>query len=307
MAGAGEAVPGAAGGGRGRPWPTAARYAVRAPEPPPLQAALRLGERLRRAAMGLGRELLGSAGLPPELSGHGEAASEHRHAFWLPEPDGAGRISGVLVHAPGGLGREAMRVLARLSWVRWGRGGRLRLELEAIGPLARFAGQSPLCGRSVAWRSLTPYLRPWHLKRRETRSRESLAAALEAQVRREWALRGEGLPPLARVEASPLAPPREQGWRARDVLRRRGEAEAGRREQPDRIGQMLRLVFRQPVEGPLALGFGCHFGLGVFVPCSGSGERSRPDAGTAPPSAASEDGADAADGIGTPGAAADVG
>ena len=27
------------------------------------------------------------------------------------------------------------------------------------------------------------------------------------------------------------------------------------------------IEFAEPVAGPIALGFGCHFGLGLFVPC----------------------------------------
>lgn len=36
--------------------------------------------------------------------------------------------------------------------------------------------------------------------------------------------------------------------------------------QPDSLGGFWRLTFPQPVQGPLALGFACHFGLGLFVP-----------------------------------------
>ncbi len=35
--------------------------------------------------------------------------------------------------------------------------------------------------------------------------------------------------------------------------------------QPDRVGRFLRLIFDESVAGPLALGFGCHFGLGLFT------------------------------------------
>ena len=38
--------------------------------------------------------------------------------------------------------------------------------------------------------------------------------------------------------------------------------------QPDRLGSFRRLVFPEPVAGPLALGFGCHYGLGLFRPVS---------------------------------------
>jgi CRISPR-associated protein Csb2 len=34
--------------------------------------------------------------------------------------------------------------------------------------------------------------------------------------------------------------------------------------QPDRTGAAIRLVFDTPLPGPIALGFGCHFGLGLF-------------------------------------------
>ncbi len=36
--------------------------------------------------------------------------------------------------------------------------------------------------------------------------------------------------------------------------------------QSDRHGSFWQLTFPEPIPGPLALGFGCHFGLGLFVP-----------------------------------------
>lgn len=36
--------------------------------------------------------------------------------------------------------------------------------------------------------------------------------------------------------------------------------------QPDTHGSFWRLTFDKPVPGPLALGFGCHYGLGMFKP-----------------------------------------
>jgi len=36
--------------------------------------------------------------------------------------------------------------------------------------------------------------------------------------------------------------------------------------QPDTRGRLLELRFGQSVRGPIALGYGCHFGLGQFVP-----------------------------------------
>lgn len=35
--------------------------------------------------------------------------------------------------------------------------------------------------------------------------------------------------------------------------------------QPDTLGRLIELRFAQPVRGPVALGFACDFGLGLFA------------------------------------------
>jgi len=45
--------------------------------------------------------------------------------------------------------------------------------------------------------------------------------------------------------------------------------------QPDRRGSFWRLTFADPITGPPALGFGCHFGLGLFRPAEVQGRASR--------------------------------
>lgn len=118
-------------------------------------------------------------------------------------------------------------------------------------------------GVSDRWRSLTPYLHPWHLKKPELRTEASRHQALLGQLRREWQARGEGLPEIIEFRELPdcdfggrrLKPLQFQRFR-----RRRGLS------QPDTLGRALELRFAQPVAGPIALGFGCHFGLGLFQP-----------------------------------------
>ncbi len=39
----------------------------------------------------------------------------------------------------------------------------------------------------------------------------------------------------------------------------------GREAQPDAAGALLEIVLPEPVTGPLALGYGSHFGLGLFA------------------------------------------
>ena len=75
--------------------------------------------------------------------------------------------------------------------------------------------------------------------------------------------RGSGLPDIVEIRELPSI---QYGGRALRPLhfhrfrRKRGLV------QPDTLGRLLELRFAQPVRGPLALGFACHFGLGLFVP-----------------------------------------
>jgi CRISPR-associated protein Csb2 len=88
-------------------------------------------------------------------------------------------------------------------------------------------------------------------------------ALILGQLRREWHGRGTALPEIMDIRELPSV---QHGGRALRPLhfhrfrRKRGIV------QPDTLGRVLELRFAQPVCGPLALGFGCHFGLGLFVP-----------------------------------------
>ena len=124
------------------------------------------------------------------------------------------------------------------------------MVLENFGSPRDFESRSLLFGESALWLSRSPYLRPWHLKKNFT---------LFDQLRKECAKRD--LPDLEEIKLVPyllkgekrLYPPAFYKFRSKANL-----------PQPDKQGGFWRLKFNQPVQGPLALGFGCHFGLGLF-------------------------------------------
>ncbi len=243
---------------------TTARFVLYGKPLPRIEDAVRIGEALRAAAMGLAKRLLGPDALPTLLSGHdlGEL-NRHAHAFWLPDPNTRGEIEHILVHAPGGLSHEAMRVLTAVQQINRGEGESLRLMLEGLGTASVFDRITHLTGDSAIWRSVTPYLHPWHLKKPEMRTPEATAAAILAQLRREWCARGSELPDIVEIRELPSI---QHGGRALRPLhfhrfrRKRGLV------QPDSLGRLLEVRFAQPIHGPLALGFACHFGLGLFAP-----------------------------------------
>ena len=243
---------------------TTARFVLYGKPFPRFEDAVRTGEALRAAAMGRAKRLLGPDALPTLLSGHdlGEH-NRHAHAFWLPDPNGRGEIEHVLVHAPGGLSLEAMRVLTALQQIKRGEGEPLRLMLEGFGAASLFDRVTPLTGESAVWRSVTPYLHPWHLKKPEMRTPEATAAAILGQLQREWHGRGTGLPEIMDIREFPSV---QHGGRALRPLQFHRFRRKSGLVQPDTLGRLIELRFAQPVRGPIALGFACHFGLGLFVP-----------------------------------------
>jgi CRISPR-associated protein Csb2 len=242
---------------------TTARFMVYGKPLPRIKDAIRIGESLRLAAMGRAKQLLGESAIPCELSGHELGApNHHAHAFWLSDPNERGEIEHVLVHAPGGFGSEAIRVLTALQQIKGHEGEPLRLMLEGFGTASLFDRVTPLTGDSAIWRSVTPYLHPWFLKKPEMRTPEAAAAAILGQLQRELNQRGIDLPKIIQVKELTFIRHGDRALRALHFHRFRRKNSL---VQPDTRGRLLELRFEQSVRGPIALGFGCHFGLGQFV------------------------------------------
>lgn len=209
----------------------------------------------------------------PELTGKdatGKPLTGHQHAHLLPvDLDGDGHLDHVIVHAPMGLGPNAQRALRGLkrTWTKGGV-GELRVALAGQGalddlralPAPLDMGITALLGSRMGariWTSFSPLVLPRYKKVRG-------ANTLSSQVNSELASRG--LPPAA-VEAlawDDVTLPLRHAIRVR-----RPPA----KPPPVDTGFAVRLVFEQPVHGPIALGYGAHFGLGVFTATHDAGGR----------------------------------
>jgi len=51
------------------------------------------------------------------------------------------------------------------------------------------------------------------------------------------------------------------------------EFRRNRTDDSARVGYGFELEFAEPPVGPVTLGYGCHFGLGLFMPASGGWPR----------------------------------
>ncbi|MFP4131494.1 MAG: type I-U CRISPR-associated protein Csb2 [Thiohalospira sp.] len=241
---------------RGTPAATTVRLALAGKPLPRLEDALRIGEVARKAAISRSERVNGGH-VPAALSGHDlPQDNRHGHAFYLPEDaDDDGHIDHILVHAPDGLSPAAVHALDRLTRLWQGDKGEWQVYLEGYGDPADLT-ESRYTATTREWITVTPYLHPWFAKKR---------FGVAEQIAREC--RERGLPePEVLEEGSEWTGP--DGRSRRPVHFHRFRDTPRRLRQPDTRGRFLRLRFPEPVAGPLALGFGCHFGLGVFLPAA---------------------------------------
>jgi CRISPR-associated protein Csb2 len=252
--------------------PKVARLVLAGRPLPRIEDAVKIGEVFRTAIMARMKGEIPAVISGREAGGKPSHDPQHGHAFFLPEDhDCDGFIDHLVLYIRDGLPPEVASALDKLRslWIAAHRrrdfdnpveDGRMewRLAVEGFGEPAEFAG-SALLRPSAGWTSVSPYLRPWHMKSGD------VARETKEMVRKECRLRGL---PLNDVEF-------ERSGRddricaaeidGRSVLRfhrfrsRRGLV------QPDRSGSALHLAFEKPVCGPIALGFGCHYGLGLFA------------------------------------------
>lgn len=204
----------------------------------------------------------------PELTGKDDGGrplrDHHRHAHTLPvDLDGDGHLDHLIVYAEMKLGDAAQHAIRQVRETWRKKGPELQVAVVGYGDL-NMLRQLParLCPRVEAllgppegtriWESVTPFVPPRFLKVRGKNS-------LEGQVNAE--LTSRLLPEAESVHVDPMLT-RE----LRHYIRRRSR---GGTLPPMDAGFGLRLVFSEPITGPLLLGYASHYGLGMFRSVTG--------------------------------------
>lgn len=270
--------------------PTAARFAVCGKVRPLLTEAIRIGDRARNILMGCSKSVRSDENAAPVFSGKCFDGSPmqggHRHAHFLCEANGEdGKISHLTVFAPMGFDRDDELAFQRFAKSGiWGNDGYdMQLVLLGIGVPADFgganakAGQSPMLHASRTWISRTPFVPTRHFSRKGIPGREAvernaalyeqLVAAVRFEMRhcqgiQHWADEVAIEPLLGTDEfGTHLVAGQLKSW-----MKFRRERLKGNGRHAGSHGFGFRLTFPEAVRGPIALGYGCHFGLGVFEP-----------------------------------------
>ncbi len=251
---------------------TVGRYALDGRPRPLLLDTISVADLARRACLALyGRQ--NARAVSPVLSGKsadGAPLQDHGHAYYLPtDEDGDGHVDHLTIVARSGFDESVCRALSSLSELAPGGRPPARLLLLGLGPLSDFR-EVALLRETPTWQSATPFVLGRHPKFTRAgvpKLSESgrQVDGPEDQVRREWDLRratDPALPALEEVEPVPtcIVGGRAVAWYAFRRWR------AGRADALPGTGFGFRLRFAAPVQGPISLGYGAHFGLGLFVP-----------------------------------------
>ena len=211
---------------------------------------LAVGNAMRKAA--LSKVMHRHKQAPTAISGHESDGRplrrNHDHAFWLPyDANHDGLIDHIAVYVNGGFDHLTRETLGRITKVSDGASVDLSVRLVDFFAKKDMKGCA-LFDNGTKWISATPYFMPWHVKNN---------FKLEDQLKRECKMRGYGPASIADYEIV------VEGRRIPATLFVNSHAD---RKPINKTGEGVALKFNKNVRGPVALGFGCHFGLGMFVP-----------------------------------------
>lgn len=242
--------------------PTVARYAVVSAVAPRMTQAISVADRVHKA-------LCKWSDQAPVFTGKdslGAPLTQHEHTHIFCEAKGArDAVTHVTVWAKKGFDDSACLALRRLNKV-WGHGGHdLRLVLTALGSPAAFP-DCLLFGQAQVWRSTTPFVSTRHPKTfRDGRLKMDdsgwQVGSAGHDLLRLLALSSETQG--ATISKSPVIRIGERTLRCLQFQTIRHEG-GGSRGNGD--AGAFTVTFPEEVSGPLALGYGAHFGLGLFVP-----------------------------------------
>ena len=207
--------------------------------------SVRIAERIRGRLMRLFEQT--GQPIPPLVHGkdeNGKPLTDHTQLFILPRSNDKGRIDNVLLYTrrPGGFTPQLTDAIVNIRGVHW---------IESLRATPAWMGRFDDQGvrrhvRSVL--SSTPFITVRHWRK----GRGAPLDFLKNEVRRECG--NHRLPEPLGIELIERAGP----FFAPAQFRR------NRQHDPARPGSAFRLTFAEPVPAPFSLGYGCHFGLGLF-------------------------------------------
>jgi CRISPR-associated protein Csb2 len=254
---------------------TVARFALTSVVPPSIIKALAVGEQIH--------DILCSARYTdghPTFTGAGRKDHEHAHIFCESLGDNVGHVTHITIYAPEGFDEVVQTALRKLNWAPGFKDHELRTVLHGLGTPGDFSA-CPLFATAARWRSHTPFVSTRHGKtfrggtikldanNLQPGSAKHDLLRLLKKHRPEAFARIRDIHADVRELSEKEMPYRfeNRSFRSLQFQTRRHKGE-GRRGNGS--GSAFEITFTEPVTGPFALGYGAHFGLGLFLPVDGA-------------------------------------
>lgn len=245
---------------------TLVRYAVAGAVCPSISDTMRVADTARSACMSrYGKHK--NNNVSPTFSGKdgdGKPLVDHVHAFYLPTYETQNKIIDHLtIIAKNGFNAHELNVLFELKNLYRYNQNDIQLVFEGCGIMDNF--NIPILGESKIWTSATPLVLTRHMKYRGSGKNRLCINGPAEQVRNELSIRYGPTHDLesitvdsscTNINSTNLKPLDFYRWR------RRGSVGSD-------TAYNVKLKFKKTVRGPLTLGYGSHFGLGMFVPYRG--------------------------------------
>jgi CRISPR-associated protein Csb2 len=221
---------------------------------PQVTATLEISERVRVKLMGIHRRIKGDPSLVSRrFSGkdaEGRALQGHQHSYVFPlDQDRDGRLDHLLIWCRTNYTESELIAFHHLTSL-WQPGGLPDILCVPV----QLGSQTDMRQSSLRFESATPFI-PTHHHRK---GRGSFSDWLKSEICRECEQAGLPTP----TEVTPLENLTLPGGHRYFWL----EFRRSRRQDNARQGFGFSLAFPESVSGPIALGYGAHYGLGMFVP-----------------------------------------
>jgi CRISPR-associated protein Csb2 len=248
---------------------TVARFAIASSVLPRITQAVSVADRLHKTIVSYAdRRPLVNPGIFTGKGSGGQPLTDHQHTHIFCElGETRDSIGYVTLYAPGGYDAEARRVIEDMQRSRlWGRGDHdINLILLGFGDVDTF--DTPIFQRSKRWTSLTPFVSTRHAKHHADGRPKldadgwpigSPAQDLRRLIKQDRPEIPKISPPMPTITVRP-----ERDVR---VLQFQTERFRGEGRHGHQAAAAFTLEFEHEIQGPLAFGYGSHFGLGLFVP-----------------------------------------
>lgn len=250
---------------------TVARFAIASSVLPRITKAISVAERMHQslAKWADGKACAGVfTGKDPE----GKPMENHEHTHIFCElGDKRDSIGFITLYAPMGFNAEAQKVIEDVQRkALWGHGGHdLDLILLGFGDHSTF--DTPIFAESKCWTSLTPFVSTRHAKHyadgRPKLDADGWPLGSPSQDLRRLILKQHGSTPKLSPPANTISVRNGRTLTMLEFQTKRHQGEGLHGHQP---ASAFTIEFDEPIHGPLAFGYGSHFGLGLFVPAGPS-------------------------------------